>query len=112
MFFFFFLNARSNESNGLLGAPDTGAHGSATLFFFKERQVFSLLLARGEFEQEDFACGAEMGASVNHRLTEKRRLLGCLGGKEAGGNGWSFQDPTGLECGQRGPGPLGSRVCL
>jgi hypothetical protein len=32
---------------------------------FLERQVFSLLLKREEFKHEDFACGVEMGASVN-----------------------------------------------
>lgn len=76
-------------ASGLLGTPDTGAHGSTTLFLFKERQMFTPLLARGEFQQ-NFACGAEMGASVNHHLTEKRRLLGRLGGKEAGGKWLEF----------------------
>lgn len=43
---------------------------------------------------------------MNHRLTEERRLLGHLGGKEARENGWSFQ----VWNEDRGLGPLESVV--
>lgn len=94
-------------ASGFLQTSDTGAHGSSTLSLLLERHVFSPLLKRGEFQQEDSACGVEMGASVNRG----EKIPGTL--RREGGWGKWLELSESYRSGMRteDQDPQGSRVC-